>query len=220
MNTLLRSLFLLIAIGAALPALAQDTTQLAPPDSITVQKNGEVTQIESYAARYDPRRALLLAAVLPSAGQMYNNKWWKVPLVWGGFAGLGYGVAWNQERYLENRTAVFSLLNDKNPVIVDQATGRTAMGNIVIGNTVYYELKVGPVSLDVARQRVNKFRRDRDYMVIMSFIFYMMQMIDAHVDAHLKEFDLNPMLKVSLEPVMNQNAFTGRSTGVGLTLRF
>lgn len=229
MNTSLRTPlgFILLMIISVASALAQDTTRVTSPDtvgfgsdSIIMKKNGKVITIESYAARYDPKRAIMLAAVIPGVGQAYNKKWWKIPLVYGGFAGLGYGVWWNQDRYLFYRKALFSLLNEPSSPNVD-SNGHTALGNVVFGGKIYYPVgTTGFVSLDVARNAVNKYRRDRDYMLIMSFIFYMMQMVDAHVDAHLKEFDLNPQLKVSIEPVINQNAFTGRSSGVGLTLKF
>jgi hypothetical protein len=229
MNATLSRLFFLLLIVAAWPAFAQDSTRVTPPDttqtdqsdSIVVTKNGKVMSIEAYAARYNPRKAMLLSAAFPGAGQIYNKKFWKVPLVWGGFAGLGYGVWWNQGRYLFYRNGLFRLLNEpKNPV-VDPNTGLTALGNQVIGGTIYFPVgTTGSLSEEVLRNAVNKFRRDRDYMTIMCFVFYMLQMVDAHVDAHLKEFDLNPQLKVSIEPAMNQNAYTGKSVGVGLTIKF
>jgi hypothetical protein len=235
MNTLTRLLFILTIAIAALPASGQDSVRQAPPDatkglgeedSIVVRKNGKVVTIESYAARYDPRKAMLLAAVFPGAGQAYNKKYWKIPLVYGGFFGLGYAVWWNQGRYNVYRKGLFSLLNEPTGTLpaVDPNTGLTRYGNVVIGGKVYYPIPGtdgrANLSLDVARVRVNKFRRDRDYALIMSFLFYLMQMVDAHVDAHLKEFDVNPQLKVSIEPTVNQNAFIGRSSGVGLTLKF
>lgn len=230
MNTLLRSLLILFIVAVAMPSLAQDTTRVAPPDStgidpsdsIVVKKDGKVVTIESYAARYDPRRAILLAAVFPGAGQAYNRKYWKIPLVYGGFGGIGYAIWWNQGRYQIYRKGLFSLLNEPANPVADPNTGLTRYGNKVAGGKVYYPVPgtQGLLSLDVARNAVNKYRRDRDFMVIMGFIFYMMQMVDAHVDAHLKEFDLNPQLKVSIEPTLNQNAFIGRSTGFGITLKF
>ena len=228
MNPVLRSLLLLIVIVACIPALAQDSVRVAPPDtridpsdSVVIRKNGKVMTIESYASRYDPRRAMLLGAVFPGAGQIYNKKYWKVPLVYGGFAGLGYGIWWNQGRYAIYRKGLFSLLNEPSVPIVNPDTGLTPLGNKVVNGKVYFPVgATGLLSLDVARNQLNKFRRDRDYMVIMTFLFYMLQMVDAHVDAHLKEFDVNPQLKVSIEPAMNQNAFTGRSAGFGLTLKF
>ncbi len=233
MNTLYRTLLgsLLLLVAVALPALAQDSTRHTPPDSVTniglgsdsivMKKNGKVITIESYAAQYDPKRAIMLAAAVPGLGQIYNKKYWKVPLVFGGFAGLGYAVWWNQDRYLFYRKALFNLLNEPANPVVNPATGLTKYGNKVFGGTLYYPVGAnGAVTKEVARNAVTKYRRDRDYMLIMTFIFYMMQMVDAHVDAHLKEFDLNPQLKVSIEPVINQNAFTGRTSGVGFTLKF
>jgi hypothetical protein len=231
MNTILRTFLIFFIIAVALPAFAQDTTRQTPPDStsaldpndsIVVRKNGKVQTIESYAAQYDPRRAILLAAVFPGAGQIYNKKYWKLPLVYGGFAGIGYAVWWNQGRYEVYRKGLFSLLNEPANPVVDPNTGLTKYGNQVIGGKVYYPVPgtSGVLSLDVARTAVNQYRRDRDFSVIMMFLFYAMQMIDAHVDAHLKEFDLNPQLKVSIDPTIDQNAFIGRSTGFGITLKF
>lgn len=233
MNTNLRSLLIFFVVICSLPALAQDSTrQVAPadtlaglgPDSTYLLKNGKVIPIETYAARYDPRRAILLAAVFPGAGQIYNKKYWKLPLVYGGFAGIGYAIWWNQDRYLFYRKGLFSLLNEPTtPVVVREENGMsyTQNGNIVINGKAYYPLPNGNyVGLDLARTAVNRYRRDRDFSVIMSFLFYAMQMIDAHVDAHLKEFDLNPQLKVSIEPSLNQNAYIGRSAGFGITLKF
>lgn len=232
MKPLVRSLYILVIVAAALPAWAQDSIRQTPPDStqglndsdsVFIMKNGKVMTIESYAARYNPRKAMLFAAVFPGSGQAYNKKYWKIPLVYGGFIGLGYAVWWNQGRYQVYRTGLFALLNEPANPVVDPTTGLTQYGNKVVGGKAVYPVpgtNGATMSLDVARTRTNKFRRDRDYAVIMCFLFYMMQMVDAHVDAHLKEFDLNPQLKVSIEPTVNQNAFIGRSTGIGLTLKF
>jgi hypothetical protein len=220
MNTVLSRLIFLIIVVAALPACAQDSTKVDESDTVVVRKNGKVIPIESYAARYNPRRAMLLSAAFPGAGQMYNRKFWKVPLVWGGFAGLGYGIWWNQGRYLFYRDGLFRMLSEPpNPRL--DAEGFTALGNKSINGKLYFPVgETGTLDLPILRNAVNKYRRDRDYLTIMCFIFYMLQMVDAHVDAHLKEFDLNPQLKVSIEPTMNQNAFTGKSVGMGLTFKF
>jgi hypothetical protein len=230
MNRIVQPLIVLLILLACLPATAQDSLRQSPPDSIqgldpsdsvVISKDGKVTTIESYAARYNPRKAMLFAAVVPGLGQVYNKKYWKVPLVYAGFAGIGYGIKFNQDLYLIYRKGLFSLLNEPPNPVVDPETGLTALGNKVIGGEAVMPRGEGAtLKRDVVRNAVNRYRRDRDFAVIACFIFYMMQMVDAHVDAHLKEFDLNPQLKVSIEPAMNQNAFTGRSAGVGLTLKF
>ena len=70
------------------------------------------------------------------------------------------------------------------------------------------------------RIAVDKSRRERDYMIIIMGAVYILQIIDAHVDAHLKEFDLNPRLQVSIEPMMEQTPVLGRQTGASLVMKF
>jgi hypothetical protein len=229
MNRIVPPLFVLLILFAALPLLAQDSIRHTPPDStqgldemdsIVITKDGKVQTIESYAARYNPRRAMLYSAAFPGLGQIYNRKYWKLPLVYGGFGGIGYAIWWNQKAYIFYRNGLFNLLNEPPNPVVDPETGLTALGNRVVNGEV--AMPVGNLSAreEIVRNQINNFRRDRDFSVIMCFIFYMLQMVDAHVDAHLKEFDLNPQLKVSLEPAINQNAYTGRSAGFGITIKF
>jgi hypothetical protein len=198
-----RTLLLIVIffLMTGVPAFAQDSLQnVDPTDSVVITKHGKVQTIESYAARFNPRRALWLSAVFPGAGQAYNKKYWKMPLVYGGFGGIGYSIWWNQRQYMLARTGLFSLLNEPSTPVVDPTTGLTKYGNRVVNGKVYHPVGQGLLSLDVARTATNKFRRDRDFSVIMCFVFYMLQLVDAHIDAHLKEFDLNPQLKVSVEP--------------------
>src|SRR5690606_3197779 len=88
------------------------------PDSISViRPAGETPRtlvdtvlIESYAQRFNPARASLLAAVLPGLGQVYTKKYWKLPLVYGGFAGIGYGLNFYQELYKDYKRQLFYII--------------------------------------------------------------------------------------------------------------
>lgn len=224
---MIRFILAFVLSTVAYSTWAQDSLQsssparrLEPTDSIMIRKGRKVVTIESYAARFDPRKAMLYSAALPGLGQAYNNKYWKIPIIYGAFGGLGYAVWWNQDRYLYYRGGLFGLLNEPANPQVDPVTNLTKFGNRVVDNVPLFPVN-DRVALkqEVVRNAVNRFRRDRDFALIVSFLFYMMQMVDAHVDAHLKEFDVNPHLKVSLEPSIQQNAFIGRSTGVGLTFK-
>ena len=64
------------------------------------------------------------------------------------------------------------------------------------------------------RRIVDQYKRERDFMIILMGGMYLLQIVDAHVDAHLKEFDLNPNLQVSIEPMLEQNSLIGRQSGV------
>ncbi|MBL7877159.1 MAG: hypothetical protein JNL53_15945, partial [Cyclobacteriaceae bacterium] len=73
---------------------------------------------------------------------------------------------------------------------------------------------------DQLRTLIDKARRERDFFIILTGMFYILQIVDAHVDAHLKEFDLNPKLQVRIEPVMENSLQLGRSTGMALIFKF
>ncbi len=199
---------LLILILHSLAGLAQevkknkdtiakkDTSSLLT-DSITMKSGKNVVSIESYAARFDPRKALFYAAILPGAGQAYNKKYWKMPLVYGGFWGLILIVKFYNDNEIKYKDQLFYNIN--NPITT--ATN----GNPVSG-----------LSTDQLRTIVDQARRQRDYFTIITGFFYILQMVDAHVDAHLKEFDLNPKLHVRVEPRFNP----GQGIGMGLNIRF
>lgn len=185
-----------------LPAMLVQAQQ----DSLRLKSSGraierDTVSLKSYATRYDPRKALLLAAVLPGAGQVYNKKYWKLPLVYGGIAGTAYAIDFYQDGYLKFRSELFFNLN--NGLAAESALNP---------NTGFTTAQL--------RTIVDRFRRERDFMIIIMLGVYVLQMIDAHVDSHLKEFDLNPNLHVRLEPSFNNELLTGRTGGLALKIRF
>jgi hypothetical protein len=187
---------------AAVFLLALPLTGQAQRDSLIVTSGPDTALIKSYAKRYNPRKALLLAAVVPGLGQAYNKKYWKIPLVYGGMYALGrYGIKFYNDIYVEYRGHIFYNLerglNDPNDI------------NVTTGYT-----------LAQLRRIADKARRERDFTIILMGGVYILQMIDAHVDAHLKEFDLNPNLQVSIEPSFSQDAVLGRQSGVSIVFRF
>ena len=181
-------------------AAAQDSL-VVDRDTVLVGGGPDTVEIQSYAKRFSPRKAILYAAILPGLGQIYNKKYWKLPLVYGGFYAIGYYIDNYNRLYSEYKGYLFYNLehglggqNDENPDV---------------------QLTTGQL-----RTIVDKARRERDFMVILMGGMYLLQMVDAHVDSHLKEFDLNPNLQVSIEPAMRQNAMTGTTTGLALVFKF
>ncbi|CAN5260954.1 hypothetical protein BH09BAC3_BH09BAC3_22790 [soil metagenome] len=170
-------------------------TVKAPTDSLVTLKNGKVVSVKEYAARYNPRKALLYAAIVPGMGQIYNKKYWKVPLVWGGMTALVIQTGIFDQGYTKYRNQLFSYLADP----------------------VNYQPDFSEAQL---RTLIDGYRRQRDFFIILTGIVYLLQMVDAHVDAHLKEFDLNPQLKLSVRPDTQQNNMIGRSNGFAITLIF
>lgn len=177
---------------------AQDSLMVEQDTLISEKK--DTALIKSYATRYNPRKALLYAAIVPGLGQIYNKKYWKLPLVYGGFVSIGYGINFYDKLYREYKHELF--------INLEQGLGEN-------------EVREGtPTTTRGYRVAVDRAKRERDFMLILMGGMYLLQIIDAHVDAHLKEFDLNPNLQVSLEPLMEQNSLVGRQTGVALIIRF
>ena len=186
---------------------AQDTTQLQRDSVIVENQDIEVSggpdtvTIKSYAKRFSPRKAILYAAVLPGLGQAYNKKYWKLPLVYGGFYAIGYHIKLYNDLYTEYKGHLFYNLENG----LEQDTDENPTTELTTSQL---------------RRIVDDSRRERDLMIILLGGMYLLQMIDAHVDSHLKEFDLNPNLQVSIEPSMDQNQLAGRTMGVALVMRF
>lgn len=179
---------------------AQDSLAVSEDDSLIIQSRDTVL-MKSYAARYDPRKALLYAAIVPGLGQIYNKKYWKLPLVYGGFIAIGYGINFYQKGYNKYKEQLYY--------------------NLENGYTEDNDIRPGD-SYTTANYRriVDQYKRQRDLMIILMGGMYLLQIIDAHVDAHLKEFDLNPNLQVSIQPTVEQNSLIGRQSGVSLIIKF
>jgi len=178
--------------------IRKDTLRSGNLADTLAQDDRPVEKIESYASRYDPRKALFYAAILPGMGQAYNKKYWKMPFVYGGFGFLLYVDAFYQSEYLKYREQLFEVVN--NP----SSGGVSPEG----------------LTEDQLRTLVNQAKRERDFFIIITGFWYILQMVDAHIDSHLKEFDLNPKLQVKIEPMMENNLQMGRSTGIALKIRF
>jgi hypothetical protein len=177
------------------PLWAQDDSiRVVKPDP-TVDLSDTIL-IQSYAQRFNPDRASFLAAVLPGAGQIYNKKYWKLPLVYGGFGAIGYGLTFYQDLYKDYKRQLFYILENN--------TDRSQEG--------YTESQLRPA--------IDQARHQRDFMVILMAAMYILQIVDAHVDAHLKEFDVNPNLQVQMQPLIRSDMLVGRQAGFSVTLRF
>lgn len=199
--TFMKNLFVLSAFTFLLAfQLHAQTAVVTESDSLIVESQDTVL-LKSYATRYNPRKALLYAAVLPGLGQIYNKKYWKLPLVYGGFFGTTYAMVFYNNLYRDYKRELFTNLE----------LGLTADNEVRDGDS--YTTKNYRVAVDRAK-------RARDFWLIMMGAMYLLQMVDAHVDAHLKEFDLNPQLRVSIEPMMEQNMMLGRQSGFSLVVRF
>lgn len=135
------------------------------------------------------KKATTLACIFPGAGQIYNRSYWKVPFVIGGFASMIYCIDWNNRGYLRFKKA-YALLADyaQHPELYPD------------GPTDEFH---GRYSADFIRNLRNNYRRNRDLCIIITGALYVLQIVDAHVDAHLKDYDISDDLSMNLEPLVD-----------------
>lgn len=142
----------------------------------------------------DPKKATLLSAVLPGAGQVYNNKSWKVPILYAGILTDLYFINYNHRRYESFRDALFAL--DKKEPNQFPSLNRASL----VRNVDYW-------------------RQNRDLTLLLLLGIYALNLVDANVDAHLSGFDISEDLALQVAPQLG-TVSASNSMGVSLTLRF
>lgn len=166
---------LLLLVFCFLPALGQEKdTLIISSDTISITDIN--TQKDStFLAKHSPRKASIYSAVLPGLGQIYNHKYWKVPIVYAGFGGLIYGIIYSGDHY--------NFYKEKYKYMLDN-------------NLSEYE----GISIRQAEVYKDFHRRWRDLFAIGTAGFYVLQIIDATVDAHLINYDISEDIALVVDP--------------------
>lgn len=149
--------------------------------NVTAQNNiqeDQTTQYQTAQAPLSPSRAAMLSATLPGLGQIYNQKYWKVPIIYAGFGTLAYFVNFNAKEYSKWRDAWVARV-DGNPHTVDDFPNHSA---------------------DVLERAMDYYRRNLEITYILSAGLYLINILDASVDAHLMHFDVGEDLRLGMTP--------------------
>lgn len=146
--------------------------------------------------RPEAKRAMWLAIVIPGAGQIYNRKYWKIPIVYGGFLGCLYAIRWNNQMYKDYSQAYMDIMdNDPNTQSYNQF--------LHLGNTITDDNKQR--YQDLFKKRKDYYRKYRDLSVFCLIGVYALSVIDAYVDASLSEFDISKDLSLKVGPTVINN---------------
>lgn len=162
--------------------------------------------------RPNPKKALWLAIVIPGAGQIYNRKYWKLPIVYGGFVGCAYAMRWNNMMYKDYSQAYIDLTDD-DPNTKSYERFQQFSNRITDANIQRYQ--------ELFKNRKNRFRRWRDLSFFVMCGVYAISIIDAYVDASLSEFDISDDLTMRVAPTIINNKNVAehnplKSTAIGL----
>lgn len=166
--------------------------------------------------RPNAKRALWLAIVLPGAGQIYNRKFWKLPIVYGGFVGCAYAMRWNNQMYRDYSQAYLDIMDDDPNT---QSYNQFLHLGAKIDNSNIERYKT------IFKNRKDRFRRWRDLSFFCLVAVYALSVVDAYVDASLSEFDISKDLSLKVEPTIinnkvERNPLKQNSLGLSCSLNF
>lgn len=195
---ILRTLVLLVLISCSLIGFTQksDTTRI---DDRSVLVSEDRVELFTELSDLDPQKAAFRSAVLPGLGQVYNRQYWKLPFVYGGAVIIGHYIKYQDRLYKSFRSAYLAK-TDLDPTN-DPVTGPFAVA-----------------STDIILRNADQLRRDRDYLMIIGGLFYLLQIADAHISAHLHEFQINEDLSLNIAPSIQPTALISRSVGFSISL--
>jgi hypothetical protein len=196
---------LVVCLGSSLKAqtkaegqIQQDSTQSGTP----IKKKDR-----------RPRKATIMSAVIPGLGQVYNKKYWKPPIIYGLGALIVSFILDNQGYYQAFSKAYNdTLLLIKNGKLAPQ---------VHVNNTSYKQVKnFGVYSPDQLIRRRDYYRRNRDLNIIFLTGVYVINIVDACVDAHLKNFNVNDNLTLNIQPKLNLTYGNTMVPGICINLNF
>ena len=153
------------------------------------------------------KKATTLSTIFPGAGQIFNKSYWRVPIVWGGIASTIYTIDWNNRGYQRFKTA-YSLKIDyeKNPSKYPNGAPDEFRG--AYSSTFLKNLK-------------DSYRRNRDLCIILTAGVYLLNILDAHVDAHLQDYDISDDLSMNIEPYFDYTTVNTQPVyGLSMSLKF
>lgn len=190
-----------------LDSIMTDTTSVINittlPDSIATRE-----QVKLFTP--DPTRAVWLSALCPGLGQIYNRRYWKLPIVVGAYMGLGYATSWNS-RMLTDYTVAYRDIMDTDP-------STDSYMDFFPSTTKEEDLDKEWLK-NILKRRKDYFRQNRDLCIICMVGVYLLAMVDAYVDASLAQFDISPDLSMKVAPAVIP-ANTSRLPSVGVQWAF
>lgn len=185
------------ADSATIDSIYRSDVSLSPDSSRAAMKRNynEITgNIKPF--KPNPTKATWLAVVVPGGGQIYNRKYWKLPIVYGGFVGCLYAYNWNSQMYSDYRQAYLDIMDcDPN---TDSYKDFFRPGYDFEGNKEYLT--------GLFKKRKDRYRRWRDLSIFAFIGVYVLSVIDAYVDAQLASFDISEDLNVTVEPEIMNNS--------------
>ncbi|MBO8458748.1 MAG: hypothetical protein IAA73_00210 [Bacteroidetes bacterium] len=190
-------------------AVLDGKENIMPADSIQTPQQDSLAAT-SYKFKPNPIKAVWMGAIIPGYGQIYNRKYWKLPIVYGGFLGCAYAISWNGTMYSDYKKAYRDII-DNDP------TTNSFMDILPEGYTIE---SLGGMSqyTKTLQTKQNTYRRYRDLSIVITVALYAITLVDAYVDAQLFDFDISPDLTMHVTPALLEYGTQNQNRAFALQL--
>jgi len=197
--------FLILLSVASLHAQEKEPVVISTKDSVPVIKNtvASANRYDSAIKAHSPKKAAIRSAIVPGLGQIYNKKYWKLPIIYGALGTCTGIFFYNLGNYKDTRFAYRVKYNMR-----VNGTDSALFSQI--------KSKLKPLDEESLRYYRNQFRRDIDYSVLFFILLWGLNVVDATVDAHLKSFDVSPDLSLQFKPGYSELA---RTNGLSIVMK-
>lgn len=185
---------------------AQDTTSMIINDTIinTVEVDTFIFDSEIHS----PARAAMLSAAVPGLGQIYNKKYWKVPIIYLGGVTLIYFIDYNNDKYKFWRDVYY-----------DAKIGKIVNQKLLEEKPYYIDIPIEKIETSAERNK-EAFRKYREYCIMGVAALYLFNIIDANIDAYFLNFDVSKELVLKIRPSVNNSLLSENIIGVKLSLDY
>jgi len=189
---------------------SQQVDTLKKTDAVPAKKVDSLIKVE-----HSPRKAAIRSAIIPGWGQIYNKKYWKLPIVYAALGITGYIFVDNIKTYKDLKFAYSAKYRASLP----KYDSTSPYPGPYQDSSDYSKIKPRymPISQESLRAGRNQFRQYIDYSAVFFILFWGLNVVDAVVDAHLKAFDVSPDLSLKIKPSYNPFA---KTAGLTLALNF
>ena len=143
------------------------------------------------------KKSTRLSAILPGLGQINNKQYWKIPIIYGGYSVIGHYIKFNNKMYQEFRSALI-YETDENTLTINPFPN---------------------FSESSLERNMDFWRRNRDLLIIFSGVYYLLNIVDAHIFAHLKDFDTNDNISLKIKPSL-ENLNNTKVIGLSININF
>lgn len=188
------------------------------------EKNTEISAVDSSLLEsHSPAKASLYSAIFPGLGQIYNRKYWKLPIVYAGFGALGYSVTFNMTNYSKYKSAYIDFTDElpETQSYLDVISGSLNPADfdpVLYPDT--YDSKQETWFKEQLQHNMDYYRRNRDLSYIGLVGLYLLNIVDATVDAHLFDYDISNDLSMKIEPRLMYTGRNMNTLGLQISIAF